>query len=194
LVLAPAMSETPASAFDLLNRRQQAFVRAYLSEARWNATRAARIAGYSAATAREQASRLLTNVNIAAAISELTDQAAMPAPEVLARLADQARGTLEDFIDDEGRVDIKQAREAGKLHLVKEYAVEQERRGGDDEWWEVQKIKLKLYDAQAALVQLGRHHSLFTDKIEASGPGGGPLRLEWNDGPTDTDEAPESAS
>src|SRR3954471_4710859 len=52
----------------MLNDRQRRFVEHYLVDL--NATQAAIRAGYSAATASEQASRLLANVKVAAAIAE----------------------------------------------------------------------------------------------------------------------------
>jgi phage terminase small subunit len=55
-------------AYDRLDPRQQAFVDLFLELG--NATRAAERAGYSAKTARAQGSRLLTNVDIQAAIAE----------------------------------------------------------------------------------------------------------------------------
>ena len=84
------------------------------------------------------------------------------------------------------------------MHLLKEYSCEEVYEGGgrDRDPDLVRKQRLKLHDAQAALVQIGRHHGLFTDKVEASGPGGAPLRVmvRWDDGPTDTDETEEAAA
>lgn len=52
-------------------------------------------------------------------------------------------------------VDLWKAAQRGKLHLVKSF---NEKDG-----------KVDLYDAQAAQIHLGRHHKLFTDKIEHGG-------------------------
>ncbi len=38
-------------------------------------------------------------------------------------------------------------------------------------------IKLKMHDKKAALVDLGRHLGLFTDKMELTGKDGGPLAI-----------------
>jgi hypothetical protein len=35
-----------------------------------------------------------------------------------------------------------------------------------------------LYDAQAALVQIGKALGIFVDKMEHSGPGGGPIQTQ----------------
>lgn len=57
-----------------LSERQQRFVDAYLVDP--NATKAAIAAGYSAATAKQQGSRLLTNVDVAAALAKRQQKAA----------------------------------------------------------------------------------------------------------------------
>ena len=81
----------------------------------------------------------------------------MGADEVLDRLAEHARGTIADFLevrDNWVRLDIDQAKGAGVLHLVKKFR--QTKQG----------IEVELYDAQAALQLLGKHHRLFTDSID----------------------------
>lgn len=40
---------------------------------------------------------------------------------------------------------------------------------------EVKKVRFKLADKRAALVDLGRHHKLFTDKFEHGGKDGRPI-------------------
>lgn len=141
--------------------RQQRFVSAYVGEAKFNATKAAEIAGY--AQPRQRGCELKSEPEIAAAIKEHLDAAAMSADEVLMRLADQARADISDFITFEQtgeywRVDLAKAARAGKLHLLKSITFE---RMGQ---------KIEMVDAQAALVHLGRHHKLFTDKVEQHDP------------------------
>ena len=139
-----------------LTDKQQAFVEAYLL-CGFNAAEAARQAGYSDKTARQQGQRLLTNVDIAAAIRQGLAERAMAADEVLARLAEQARGTMDDFLDDDGDIDLARGRERGKLHLVKSRSTTKE---GE---------RIELYSAQAALEILAKHHKLLTDNIAVSG-------------------------
>jgi phage terminase small subunit len=139
-----------------LTAKQQAFIEAYLA-CGFNAAEAARQAGYSGKTARQQGQRLLTNVDIAAAVRQGLAERAMPADEVLARLAEQARGTMLDFLDESGDIDLKQARERGQLHLIKARSVTK-----DGE-------RIELYSAQSALELLAKHHALLTEKIELSG-------------------------
>jgi phage terminase small subunit len=42
-------------------------------------------------------------------------------------------------------------------------------------------VEFELHDSQNALVQIGRHHKLFTDKSELSGPDGGPIAFTADD-------------
>jgi len=120
-------------------------------------------AGYSAKTADVQASQILRKLKVRAAVNAGLALHAMPADEVLARLTSQARGSMADLLNDAGDIDLEQARERGVLHLVKARSVTKE---GE---------RIELYDAQAALALLGKHHKLFTDKVEHTGADGQPL-------------------
>lgn len=51
-----------------LSERERRFVEAFMGEAAGNATKAAKLAGYSAKTARQQGNRLLTKAYIRAAV------------------------------------------------------------------------------------------------------------------------------
>ena len=78
-----------------LTDKQQLFVEHYL--ACWNATKAARLAGYSDATAGVIGSENLKKPNIQAYITERLASAAMGANEVLARLTVHARADIADL-------------------------------------------------------------------------------------------------
>jgi len=67
-----------------LNDKQRAFVRAYVECL--NATKAAKTAGYSAATAAQQASRMMADPRIRAAKDKLIQGSGMSRNELLARL------------------------------------------------------------------------------------------------------------
>lgn len=144
--------------------KRAAFVEYYIQE--WDGAKAARLAGYSVRSARQQAHRLLTNADIHAAINARIAELKMQSDEVLLRLADQARGSMGDFIslDERGEVsiDIRKAAEARKLHLIKKLKKTVKR--GD--WGSETTIEIELYDAQAAQVHLGKHHRLFAERVE----------------------------
>lgn len=142
-----------------LTLKQQAFVEHYLKC--WNATEAARQVGY--AVPRQEGSRLLSNAVIARAIKERLEELKVSSDEVLIRLGDHARSTMADFVDPTQLPPVfKTAAESGKLHLVKK--VTHTRRFYKGELVE-EKTDFELYDAQAALVHLGKHHALFTDRL-----------------------------
>jgi hypothetical protein len=95
------------TALDALKGKQRNFVVEYLRDL--HGTNAAIRAGYSKETARSQASRMLTFVNIAAAVDAGMALYAMPAPEVLYRLAQEARGSMGDFLRvDEEEITLSQ--------------------------------------------------------------------------------------
>lgn len=143
-----------------LTPKQRAFVAAYLSEpAKWNATRAAEAAGY--AEPNKQGPRLLVNVGIKAAISAALDELAMPANEVLERIAEIARSSLEDFIDDAGEIDVVAAKRAGKAQLLKSYSIAETKYGTT--------VRVEQHDRLAALALLGKAHGVFVEKVDHSG-------------------------
>lgn len=220
-----------------LTGKQAAFVDEYLL-CNFNGAEAARRAGYAKDSTGE-ATRLLANASIHAALKARLAHRSMTADEVLVRLTEQGRGTLDDVITfhtvraasvvtkplaeiiDELRatmafevayaeraglegaeleahtsqlahlrrrelrltmrlerdaaavdevsgpmvetqvptVDLAKAAARGTLHLIKSYNAK------DD--------KVELYDAHAALVDIGKHHGMFKDVIE--------IEIPWDD-------------
>ncbi len=143
-----------------LSDKQQAFINEYLQC--WNASEAARRAGYNGKS-NVVGPRLLANVSIKAAIRERLDALTMSADEVLVRLTEIARGNMAHFINPHSlTVDLVEAQKNGKLHLIKK--VKYVTRTDNDSQTET--IEFELYDAQSALVQLGKMHGLFTGRIK----------------------------
>ncbi len=101
----------------------------------------------------------------------------MGADEVLTRLAEHARGSIEDLLDASGQLNLAEARTNGKLYLVKKLKRTTRVYRENDEPVTQTLDEVELHDAQAALVHLGRHHKLFTDKHELSTPAGEPLEI-----------------
>ena len=147
-----------------LTSKQQAFIEHYLHC--WNAAEAARLAGYSEKTARQIGRENLTKPDILEAIVERLEDLSAGADEVVKRLTDHARGSMEDFlvIDDlgVGTIDLRQAQKRKQLHLIKKFKTTRRTlpEGGSEVTNE-----LELYDAQTALSQLGRAHALFAERL-----------------------------
>lgn len=169
-----------------LNDRQTVFVDEYLRT--FNRTQAAITAGYSQKTAYSMGARLLKNVEIAEAISQRLSETAMSADEVLRRLGEHARGNMGDFWDipekekdgvsvQNGSPTLNLIKAKDKLHLVKKMKVKTTVRTVADIPETTTEIDFELYDAQAALEKIGRHHKLFTDVLENKHSG--KLELEY---------------
>ena len=155
-----------------LTDKQRLFVEEYLQS--WNAADAARKAGYTKKSARFMGYENLTKPYIREYMDRRLGESAMSANEILKRLSDQARSSLLPFIDitEDGFVyfDFSHPDSKNFFHLIKKIKSKRTRRlsgrGEDVEMWEDEWVEVELYDAQSALVQLGRHHALFTDRLE----------------------------
>lgn len=149
---------------DKLTPREEAFVREYLIDL--SATNAAKRAGYSAKTAKEQGYQLLKRPRIAAAI-----EAAMQARNQ--RLDASADDVLREItrlamFDPAAFVNVKKPADVAKLP-------ENVRRAIVGWSWDRQgRFTIKLAK-ESALSMLGQHHGLFKSVVEHSGPNGGPI-------------------
>lgn len=159
--------EDALSVVSTLSVMQRRFLIEYLSAEKPNATSAAEKAGYS--TPNKSGPRLLKNPKVREAIDEFFHGQEMSAREVIARLSNQARGSLGDFLDiedgHEPTLNLAKARRAGKLHLLKKF--KQKRVtfvGKEDNETVTEWIDIELHDPQSALVHVGRYHGLFGPK------------------------------
>lgn len=132
-----------------LTDKQRVFIEEYLTC--WNATEAARRAGY--AFPNVEGARLLVNASIAAEVQARLSTKGMAADEAVARLADQARADIRHLLafDQEGNVTGLRLHIDAPLHLVK--SVTPTKYG----------TKVELYDAQSALVNILKMHGLFRE-------------------------------
>lgn len=136
-----------------LTKKRRVFIEEYLRC--WNGAEAARRAGYK--HPRNQASYLLTIPNIQEEIEQRIEELTMQADEVLLRLAEMARGEHGKYLNPDGTIDLGKLIEDGKQHLVKK--VKPAKDG----------MEVEFYDAQKALVDVGRALGLFTDRLVVEG-------------------------
>lgn len=146
-----------------LSDKQEMFVNEYLKC--FNATKAAKAAGYSEATAKQQGSRLLTNVDVDSHIRAYLKQSSMDADEVLFHITEIARGDMDALVDNNGNPDIVSARANGKTRLIKKI----KQRSITTEESDITESEIETHDRLRALELLGKHYKLFTDKIETTG-------------------------
>lgn len=137
----------------ITNKKHQEFIN-NLFLFRFNATDAYE-ATYPKATresARREASRLLTNVDISEEITRRLKEKHLTADMVLHHLSEQANSDHAQYFTVNGDIDIKKLIADGKGHLIHE--IEPTKYGR----------KIKFYDAQSALSLVGKQLGLFTDR------------------------------
>lgn len=179
------MSDDQRQVVTTLTPKQVRFLEHYL--VCWNATEAARVAKYK--HPNQQGPNLLKNAQIAAAIRERLETAAMSADEVLARLSQQAGAEYSPYIkvtqesDGSNRpyVDAEALIADGKAHLIKGIKIGQ------------YGINIEFHDVQAALVILARHHRLLTDQVDVTTKGQA-IKGYANVSPDDWDDEPDAAA
>jgi len=155
-----------------LTPKQSAFIEEYFID--FNATRAAERAGYRGDdnTLAVTGSRLLRINKVAERIKVRLQESAMSADEVLARLAEQARGEVGAYIQSDGTCDFESIIADDKAHLLKKVLkTTRLTKAGD----EIISVKVEMYDAQRALELIGKYHKLFVDRTEHTGKDGADL-------------------
>lgn len=168
-----------------LTAKQRAFVREYLIDL--NATQAAIRAGYSEKTAYSIGEENLRKPEIAAAVEAAmknrADRTDITADRVLKELAKIGFADIRKAIKWHSHlVNEEDNPDGGDIAVIKTIVTNQVELVGsedlDDETAaaisEISQnatggIKLKLHDKRAALVDIGKHLGMFTDKVEHSG-------------------------
>jgi len=150
------------------NKKEKTFIENYIRT--WNGAWSAREAGYSAKNARQTAHELITKPYIQAFIDGRLKEIRMKTNEIYARLSEQARADISEFIefvdvpviDKEGKhvgerqsIRIRQEAFEKMGHLIKSISPTS---GGD--------FKVELYSAQQALELMGKTYSIFAERDE----------------------------
>lgn len=160
-----------------LTERQRVFVREYLKDL--NATRAAKAAGYSDATATAQASRLLANVNIKRAVdaakAKRAERSDITAERVVAELGHIAFSDITEIVTG-GDGATLYVRDLATLpehvrRCIAEVSEVQTAEGGGT-------LKVKLHSKVQALRMLMDHLGMDAPKkVENTGANGGPIEV-----------------
>jgi phage terminase small subunit len=170
---------TYRKALNALEPRQRKFVVAYLKTL--NATQSAITAGYAKGSAHVQGCRLLMNHKVAEAVrlgkAEQFRRMHMEADEVLALVADQARGVMQHMAhftpDGDPYLDASKA-DPSVLQHVKKMTIEDftDGREIDDEGnvikRNVRRVMMEVVDPGDARKTLMKHLGLLTEKVEHS--------------------------
>ncbi|MGF7219078.1 phage terminase small subunit [Spirosoma lacussanchae] len=163
---------------DGLTDKQRRFVEEYCVD--WNGTQAATRAGYSPATANEQASRLLANVNIRAAVDTYLDDLSMTAAEAVLKLTRWGRGSIEPFLTAGGHLDLSTEDARANLHLIKKSKITTrvERGLPDTEQpdADIITVEIELHDAKDAVKTILDVRGKLIRRHELTGKDGQPIQ------------------
>jgi phage terminase small subunit len=163
-----------------LSAKERRFVEEYPVD--FNATQAAIRAGYSEKSARSIGAENLTKPHICAALKEALDalqaKATRTADEVLAELEHIAFANMQDYMganaDGDPVLDFSELTR-GQAAALREVSVETYMEGVSKDAREVKRVRFKLHDKRAALIDLAKYHGLFGlfgKKPGAQGPKG----------------------
>lgn len=140
-----------------LTPKQDRFCREYVIDL--NATQAAIRAGYSERTAYSQGQRLLKNVEVQARVGELAKT-----------VQDKAEVSAERILEELNLIGhFDPAEIVGKVSKIEDIALlppHVRRAIAGWSWDKFGCLVLKFHDKQRALELLGRHKTLFTDRVE----------------------------
>src|SRR5258706_9619414 len=169
----------------LPNAKHEAFARAIVEGKSGRA--AYRAAGYASKgrAADANASRLIAIDSIAARIAELKGEAAqatiVTAARILEELAKLAFANMLDYMqvgpDGDPVLDFSKLTRDQAAALT-EVTVEDFLDGRGEDARQVRKVKFKLADKRGPLVDLGKHLGIFKERMEHSGPDGGPVEVK----------------
>lgn len=170
-----------------LTDKQRRFVEEYLIDL--NATQAAIRAGYSQKTARQIGEENLSKPDIASAVQEAqvarSKRTEITQDMVLRELAKIGFSDIRKIVRwgaTELRVtDAEEGNVTEPYHglaLVSADEIDDDTAAAIAEVSEGREgLKVKLHDKKGALVDIGRHLGMFKDRVEHSGPNGGPIPM-----------------
>ncbi|MCR4301812.1 MAG: terminase small subunit [Sulfuricaulis sp.] len=165
-----------------LTSRQAAFVAEYLIDL--NGTQAAIRAGYSPPAAGAIATENLQKPAIAAAVARGKAQREarvnVKADSVLSEMSLLANSSIKHYVvDDEGQVQLAEGAPDGAMSAIK--FIKRKTRVHYNSKGEVTSkdydVELQLWDKPGSLKLMGRHVNLFPDRVEHTGPKGGPIEI-----------------
>jgi len=166
-----------------LSEKQKRFVAEYLIDL--NATQAAIRAGYSAKTAQQQGSRLLSNVVVQEELSRQQSKVAQRLEITKERIVDELAkigfANMLDYMragpDGDPYLDFS-GLTRDQAAALSEVTVEDFKDGRGEDARDVRRVKFKLHDKKGALVDLAKMLGFIVEKHEHTGKDGAPIQTE----------------
>lgn len=171
----------------MLTAKQEKFCQAYALEE--NASGAYR-ASYTVGTMTRSsitaaASELLANPAIQQRIAELRElhfkKHQITADRILVELGKIGFANMGDYYktDPFGTpyIDLSELTPEQQAAIA-EIQIDEYTEGRGEAAREIKKVKIKLHDKRGALVDMGKHIGMFRERVEVSGPNGGPIHTQ----------------
>lgn len=179
---APGKKKAVPKVADELTAQQLRFIDEYMIDL--NGKQAAIRAGYSERTAESQASRLLRHVKVQSEVSrrqaERSKRCEITADKVLKELAMLGFANMKNYMragpNGDPYLDFSDLTEE-QTAALQEVTVEDYVDGRGEDAREVKRVRFKLADKRAALVDIGKHLGMFKERVEHSGPDGQPIKM-----------------
>lgn len=171
------MESQQQSHYERLNDKQRLFVDLFCQYR--NASRAAREAGYSDVRSDQSGYQLLRNIEVSAAVAEEFDKFSMSANEIIGRMSAMGRGTIDYFLDDDGRLTLTSQTAVDNRDIVKKVRQRTTTRTlPDGVKIEDASIEIELHDAKDAMFKLLQVGGKIIERHEHTGANGGPIKSE----------------
>ena len=163
--------------------KQRKFLREYFKD--FNVTRAAQAVGYKGVSSCVSGSRLLRKAKDSGLYAEERDEAMERAgvslDAVLSEIGKLAHANMADYITigEDGQADIDlSGLNRDQLGCIQEITVDTTGGTGDGERRQVLRTRFKLAEKGVNLERLLKHFGGFSDRVEHTGEGGGPIKTE----------------
>jgi len=179
------VSEENGGSEKQLTGLQRAFVNAWFGDARFNATEAARLAGYSGGDDPEkerdvwasQGAQTLRYIQVQKEIERRWEAHGATAAEVVSRLANWMRFDMSNLLDDNGGADLGKIHEFGDC--IKKLEI--------TEVAGAKRYKIEAHDQMRAAELVGKTMRLFVEGVDVTS-GGEPLKAYVGISPDDWDD------
>ena len=143
--------------------------------------------GYSEKGARQAAYRLLQNVDIQGRIEEIEativekviEKTAIDEARVIEELSHSALVDIRNLYDSEGNMIPIHKLPENVTRAISAIDVQTVWQGKGEDAEPVTTKKIKFVCKKGTLELIGKHLKMFTDKVESSGPNGGPIENKW---------------
>jgi hypothetical protein len=150
----PVVDDRPAY-FQRMDYKTWLFAKYYAQTSSY--VEAVKLAGYDLKDKQDKGRSLMMIPIVREAVMYHLQKMSMSADEVKSRIAEIARGDIGEFIDEDGKFNLKAAKEKGLTGLIRKIRLN---RDGS--------VDVEMYDKLTALLALARMYGMMVDRVETT--------------------------